>query len=73
MVAIMKVSDEKNQINPMSDAFLLKAKELAEKFPSVLTVRRLIASNRPTKAKLDRKLRYFESVSSTSSSMTISL
>jgi hypothetical protein len=57
----------------MSDAFLRKAKEFAESFPSVLTVKRLIASRRPTKAKLERKLRYFESVSSTSSDTTISL
>jgi hypothetical protein len=57
----------------MSDAFLLKAKEFSERLPSVLTVRRLIASKRPTKAKLDRKLKYFENVRSTSSDMTISL
>jgi hypothetical protein len=57
----------------MSDAFLLKAKEFAERLPSILSVRTLIASKRPTKAKLDRKLRYFESVSRTSSDMTISL
>jgi hypothetical protein len=72
-VAIMKVSDAKNQINPMSDAFLLKASEFAERLPSVLTVRTLIASKSPTKAKLDRKVKYLESVSSTSSDMTISL
>jgi hypothetical protein len=57
----------------MSDAFLLKANEFVERLPSVLTVRTLIASKRPTKAKLDRKVRYFESVSSTSSDMTTSL
>jgi hypothetical protein len=57
----------------MSDAFLRKTKEFAERFPSVLTVRRLIASRRPTKAKLERKVTYFESVSRTSSDMTISL
>jgi len=57
----------------MRDAFLLKARELAERFPSLLTVRRLNASKRPTKAKLDRKVKYFETVSSTSSDMTTSL
>jgi hypothetical protein len=67
------VRDVRNQINPMSDAFLLKASEFAERLPSVLTVRRLIASKRPTKARLDRKVRYLESVRSTSSDMTISL
>jgi hypothetical protein len=72
-VAIMKVKDEKNQINPMIDAFLRKAREFAERLPSLLTVSRLIASKRPTTAKLERKLRYFESVSSTSSNTTISL
>jgi hypothetical protein len=72
-VAMVKIPDEKNQINPMIDAFLRKAREFAERLPSVLTVSRLIASRRPTTAKLERKLRYFESVSSTSSDTTISL
>jgi hypothetical protein len=72
-VATKKIKDERNQINPMMDAFLLRASEFLERFPSTLTVRILIASNRPTKAKLDVKVRYFEIVSSTSSDMTISL
>jgi hypothetical protein len=57
----------------MSDAFLLNVKEFAERLPSVLSVRTLIASKSPTKAKLDTKVRYFEIVSSASSDMTISL
>jgi hypothetical protein len=57
----------------MRDAFLLKARELAARFPLLLRVRTLNASKRPTKAKLDRKVKYFETVSSTSSDMTTSL
>jgi hypothetical protein len=68
-----KMRDERNQINPISDAFLLKANEFVERLPSVLSVRTLIASSKPTNAKLERKVRYFENVSRTSSGMTISL
>jgi hypothetical protein len=72
-VAIRKVPDERNQINPMSDAFRRRAREFVERLPSLLCVRTLIESNKPTKAKLDKKVRYLEIVSSNSSDMTISL